>query len=50
MLKKLTNNKSNGMKREFIERRAMDPCTLPCKFECVDLQIPDFSMYAMLTF
>ena len=50
MLKKLTNKNTNGMKREFIERKAMDPCSLNCKFECVDLQIPDFSMNSVITF
>lgn len=47
MLKKLTHKKTK-MKWELIERRALDPCSIPCKIECVDLQIPYFSMYAEL--
>lgn len=49
MLKKLTH-KTNKMKRELMERRALDACSIPCKFECVDLQIPYASMYAMINF
>lgn len=48
MLKKLTH-KTNKMKWEFMERRAMDVCSIPCKLACADLMVPNFSMYAEIT-
>lgn len=47
MLKKLTH-KTHKMKRELLERRALDPCTTACNVECIRQQFPNFSMYAEL--
>lgn len=34
MLRKLTGKKSNKKKRDFIERKAMDPCEMTCEINC----------------